>query len=141
MSTSRDELKPCPFCGSAPELHKDKMLGDAWLGCMNKECTVAPYIEAPDLAERGGEASAREAWNRRAIDGIATTYEDADTAAEKVGADLPSRPILHNPDSETDIDPCTLYPKGSGRVTLRRAGDDLDDSDDVAAEKAARGYP
>jgi hypothetical protein len=81
-------LQPCPFCGSAPELHKDKMLGDAWLGCMNKECTVAPYIESPDLSERGGEASAVEAWNKRALNataqGIVPDLDGKSTVAERV---------------------------------------------------------
>jgi len=63
-STSRAQLLPCPFCGHAPEIHR--VGDDAWLGCMNHSCSVAPYVETTELSDRGCEASAVEAWNRRA---------------------------------------------------------------------------
>lgn len=57
------ELKPCPFCGSEPEI---ETYGDFHEGpmfhvrCPEAMCAVRPAVSC------GSEASVGEAWNRRA---------------------------------------------------------------------------
>ena len=43
------ELKPCPFCGAAPEWNEPHSISqdNYWLGCMTAKC-VAPYITDTD---------------------------------------------------------------------------------------------
>lgn len=60
-------LRPCPFCGEAPEvLPLDPRLdGDAWtrIQCDNATCRVKPSVEV--YADRGHRATAARYWNFR----------------------------------------------------------------------------
>lgn len=56
----KHELKPCPFCGGAPELHSregQKILGGAYIGCAG--CGVSTPIQPTD-------AEVVQTWNHRA---------------------------------------------------------------------------
>lgn len=67
------KLKPCPFCGSKCEIHKDgnKLMG----GCFNDDCKISPiWILVPERAPdnifvilwQPVEDEFELAWNRRA---------------------------------------------------------------------------
>jgi hypothetical protein len=62
MSTTLNELLPCPFCGLQPDLiqaHNDA----AWwiVSCPHQDCEVGPTIE------REGKGVAVAAWNKRPV--------------------------------------------------------------------------
>jgi len=58
------EPKSCPFCGSRPERYFTSSGGvDEWLGCMNSECIVMPYVTTGEVVGFYPEILA--AWNRR----------------------------------------------------------------------------
>lgn len=53
------ELKPCPFCGGAPDLIH---LNAVWIVCSNPTCFVKPDTRAFDEDEI---SEAFSAWNTR----------------------------------------------------------------------------
>lgn len=79
------ELKPCPFCGSAPSIGpaNPKEEGDAWtrIRCESSECTVNPEISV--YADRGHKRRAFTLWNRRAAPVV--TDDVAEDIVEAVG--------------------------------------------------------
>ena len=58
------ELKPCPCCGSAGEMH-EKALNVWVVECSNNQC-IASYMIGWDYDTK---EEAAEAWNRRVNDG------------------------------------------------------------------------
>lgn len=62
-SEDQVELKPCPFCGNAPQKTKHKRLGDfAWsIECYEMKCRVQPTTHL-----YADYALALTAWNTRA---------------------------------------------------------------------------
>lgn len=71
-----NELKPCPFCGGAPKLHRQEMDGmeHIWIQCQDcgassriftaKVGTVPPRAKATDYYF----TKVLAAWNRRVTD-------------------------------------------------------------------------
>jgi Lar family restriction alleviation protein len=54
-------LKPCPFCGKAPDALVNEVAEEPhWLGCMDMKC-AAPYVTGDS------EAACIAQWNRRAL--------------------------------------------------------------------------
>lgn len=53
-----DELKPCPFCGEAPQ-ERDADWGGTLFGCYNVACAAQPNV----IQDTRKEAIA--AWNQR----------------------------------------------------------------------------
>lgn len=67
-----EKLKPCPFCGSACEIHKED--GQLMGGCFNDDCKISPIWildaeRAPDnifvILWPPVEDAFSAAWNRR----------------------------------------------------------------------------
>lgn len=60
-----DKLKPCPFCGSEPNVQKAEYNApyvEYFVRCSNmKKCSVLPFTYSFDNIE-----DAIDAWNRRA---------------------------------------------------------------------------
>lgn len=54
-----DELKPCPFCGDAPEVRVDVKFGGVSIRCGNRECGVDVEVWGSD------EQNAIDIWNTR----------------------------------------------------------------------------
>ena len=56
------ELKPCPFCGSKPEMTVKTYIRakEYVIGCSNDECAVIIHT-----SPKKNEKIASEAWNRR----------------------------------------------------------------------------
>ena len=77
-----NELKPCPFCGSVPEImmcdlvaFDNLQFGVTWIVncrvCHTKKVTTAKYkLDFDEIAHllRDGKRAVIEAWNRRAED-------------------------------------------------------------------------
>lgn len=53
------KLKPCPFCGRKPKVHKTN--GIFWINCPNKKCGVSSAT-----LTKLNETDVVEIWNRRA---------------------------------------------------------------------------
>ena len=52
------KLKPCPFCGSTPEV--DRLDGEWIVSCENPGCRIYPHTSGDDLVD-----DAIAAWNER----------------------------------------------------------------------------
>lgn len=72
MGDAKIELKPCPFCGMLPKVHKSQYIGqeredlplDGWgwrIWCANNDCDLWPSTREEATLEK---AAAK--WNRRA---------------------------------------------------------------------------
>jgi hypothetical protein len=58
-----DELKPCPWCGSAPKYMYDQAYDVHCIWCPNKMCGVRPDVDIYVSKE-----SAVENWNQRPVE-------------------------------------------------------------------------
>jgi len=66
------ELKPCPFCGHAPEMLGGDAYGYCAISCQSGDCYVTVTVVRPS------EAGAAVDWNRRAAEPEPpVTWEDA----------------------------------------------------------------
>lgn len=60
---TKEELRPCPFCGSDAVLQNPGPLDQWRVVCTNHECGARIYAQ---YANRNGRAMAMKMWNKRA---------------------------------------------------------------------------
>jgi hypothetical protein len=110
MSDTKEELKPCPFCGApaARAIHDEQWVA----GCSNEQCrndalipfsqwntrppipalkvareALGPFAKCADIASRPATISPQDLWvwkpssNRRDLPGISVAHLDAAKAA------------------------------------------------------------
>ena len=58
---TKDELKPCPFCGGKADICKDEHIGTYRVECQNTRCPCIPSTWFCETKE-----DAVKLWNRRA---------------------------------------------------------------------------